>query len=278
MHKTFKDLFDLWYAPCSILLVQPETKKSEYIEFKFGQLASDIELKNLFSRFDDNGYVVGGANLNGHRMPKDEVYGCTVANVTERMKKKGDTDEYFPTFYVVICKDIDKDENVANIVLERLKEDYPYVYLKNLFSRFDDNGYVVGGANLNGHRMPKDEVYGCTVANVTERMKKKGDTDEYFPTFYVVICKDIDKDENVANIVLERLKEDYPYVYLKKPWKPSYPILGHIHERSIYRLEENGDEIVAVFDSGAGGVADRIVFDKDHAKSIRRIIATNKCL
>lgn len=193
MHKTFKDLFDLWYAPCSILLVQPKTKKSEYIEFKFGQLASDIELKNLFSRFDDN-------------------------------------------------------------------------------------GYVVGGANLNGHRMPKDEVYARTVADVADLMKKKGDTDEYFPTFYVVICKDIDEDGNVANIVLERLKEDYPYVYLKKPWKLSYPILGHIHERSIYRLEENGDEIVAVFDSGAGGVADRIVFDKDHAKSIRRIIATNKCL
>ena len=193
MHKTFKDLFDLWYAPCSVLLSQPETKKSEYIEFKFGQLASDIELKNMISRFDDN-------------------------------------------------------------------------------------GYVVRGANLNGHRMPKDEVYARTVADVADLMKKKGDTDEYFPTFYVVICKDIDKDGNVANIVLERLKEDHPYVYLKKPWKPSYPILGHIHERSIYRLEENGDEIVAVFDSGPGGVPDRIVFDKDHAETIRRIIETNKCL
>lgn len=74
MAKTFKELFDLRQAPCSILVTNLATGNDSHTDFHYGQINSDTELKNLFDSFDVNEFRVRGANLNGHRMPADNAH------------------------------------------------------------------------------------------------------------------------------------------------------------------------------------------------------------
>ena len=127
------------------------------------------------------------------------------------------------------------------------------VKLEKLFSSFDENEYVVRGANLNGHRMPNSEVSGKSVSEVVAMMKEKGNTDEYFPNFYIVRGNFIDEYGN-EYWAIECCGGGKPYVYPKKPWAPSYysPTGQHFHARRIYRLEEVNGRIVAVLESDSG--------------------------
>lgn len=91
MAKTFKELFDLRQAPCSILVTNLATGNDSHTDFHYGQIDSDTELKNLFDCFDVNEFRVRGANLNGHRMPAEDVSGYPVATVIEKMRQLGKT-------------------------------------------------------------------------------------------------------------------------------------------------------------------------------------------
>lgn len=65
----------------------------------------------------------------------------------------------------------------------------------------------------------------------------------------------------------------HPYVYTHKPWAPSYSVLGHIHERYVYRLEESGDRIFAVREDDSSP-AERIQLTGYEASMVRRAIET----
>lgn len=192
MAKTFKELFDLRQAPCSILVTNLATGNDSHTDFHYGQIDSDTELKNLFDSFDVNEFRVRGANLNGHRMPAEDVSGYPVATVIEKMRQLGKTDAYFPTFYIV-------------------------------------------GAMF-------------------------------------------DVEDGKRQWGIEQSNSGKPYVYVKKPWAPSYSILGHFHERSVYHLEESETKIFAIQENPAIFPAEQIQLTSCEAAMVRHTIETGEGL
>lgn len=190
MAKAFKELFDLRQAPCSILVTSLATGNDSHTDFRYGQIDSDTELKKLFDSFDANEFRVRGANLNGHRMPLEEVSGYPVSTVIEKMRQMGKTDAYFPTFYIV-------------------------------------------GAMF-------------------------------------------DVEDGKQQWGIEQSSSGKPYVYAKKPWAPSYSVLGHFHERHIYRLEEAGNRITAIREDSSP--AETIQLTDCEAVMVRNTIETGEGL
>lgn len=91
-------------------------------------------------------------------------------------------------------------------------------------------------------------------------------------TFYVIICNYEDPNGD-SYLDIECHSAGHPYVYTHRPWAPSYSVLGHLHMRYVYRLEENDGHIIAVSESDHAP-EERIQLTSRQEDAVRRAIET----